>query len=727
MNILFDKATSTFRLDTKSSSYLFQIVKGGYLCHLYWGGHIEDTSMVGISRLYAEAYDPADGDMHERPYPMRFIPQEFACDGITDFRISAVRIEAPDGTTATDFRYQKHEIIAGKMPIDGLPATYAEPDEAMTLKIWMRDTETDMEAILWYTVFEAYDAITRHVTLTNHGEHPTTVKRLYSACTDFAGSDFDILYLYGAWATEANVGRIPVPKSVFTVQSNRGISSHEHNPFLALCAKGADENKGDVYGFSFVYSGSFCAQVEADTQSLTRVIMGFNPDNFSWRLEPGEEISSPEVVMVHSSEGLTNMSQTYHSLYRNQLCRGKWKYQRRPVLINSWEPFLFDFNKEKLLRLARESADVGVELFVLDDGWFGERNSATTSLGDWYVNQEKIGGTLSELANEIRAMGLKFGLWFEPEMISKNSNLYRAHPDWCLHSGGRPRSELRNQLVLDFSRPEVVDYIIDAVSKVLESAPIDYVKWDMNRSLSEVGSTSLPRERQGEVYHRYIIGLYRAMETLTSRFPDILFEGCSGGGGRFDPGILYYMPQFWGSDNTDAMDRLNIHYGETLVYPLSSLSAHVSAVPNLQVNRTTPLSSRFHAALTGSFGYELDICKLTDQEKEQIREQIATYKQYQDLLMNGDYYRLISPFEGNGSAWIVVSKDKREALAGYFKVLSKRWHRRSLRLKGLDDTLRYRQQGTDYRYYGSTLMNAGIPLPKLWGDFLSCLFHLKAE
>ena len=727
MNIVFDKNTYTFRLDTNSSSYMFQVVKSGYLCHIYWGGLIGDISLTSISKLYAEPYNPQDEKFSERPYQLRFMPQEFSCYGITDYRVSSIKIEAENGTTATDFRYIGHEIIRGKPEIEGLPSTYANSDEAMTLKVFVRDFAIGIDAILWYTVFDKYDVLTRRVTLINTGTNAVKLNRLYSTCVDFPEDDYDILYLYGSWANEANVERVPVPKSVFTIQSNHGISSREHNPFFALCAKDSNEHNGDVYGFSLVYSGSFSAQIEADAQSLTRVIMGLNPENFSWCLKQGESFSSPEVVMVYSKNGFNGMSQTYHKLYRNNLCNGKWQHKLRPILINSWESFFFDFNKEKLLNLAKESAELGIDLFVLDDGWFADRNNDKTSLGDWYANEIKLGGNLTELASEIKSLGLSFGLWIEPEAISKNSKLYECHPDWCLHCGDRPRSEQRNQLVLDFSRIEVVDYIISTLSNILESAPIDYVKWDMNRSLSEVGSCILPKEEQGEVSHRYVLGLYHVMDVITKKFPDILFEGCCGGGGRFDPGILYYMPQIWASDNTDAIDRLTIHYGETMVYPLSCISAHVSAVPNLQSNRTTPLKTRFHSALTGSFGYELDICNLGSDEKMHIKKQITEYKSYQKLITEGNYYRLISPLKDSESAWIIVSEDKKEALVGYFRILSKKSYLRSLKLAGLDSSYRYLVIGTDLKYYGSTLMSAGITLPKLWGDYTSYLFHLRAE
>ncbi len=725
MSITFDQKTCTFKLDTAHSSYMFQVLDGGYLCHLYWGGRIDAASLPFLSREYAGPYVRDAREMEERPYPLNTLPQEFPCEGVTDFRVSAARVTAENGTSATDFRYRSHAVTRGKPPIDGLPATYADGEEAETLAVTLYDDQTGAEAVLWYTAFKGLDAITRRVTVTNRGAAPCTVKRLFSASLDFFQGPLDLVQLYGGGADERHVERRPLSRAVTSIQSGRGISSHEHNPFIALCAHDATEYSGEVYGFNLVYSGSFAAVAEVDNQPSVRVLMGLNPENFSWRLEPGERFETPEAVLVYSGEGFSAMSHTYHDLYRNHLCRGQWKNKPRPVLINNWEATYFDFNREKLLALAKEAAEAGIELFVLDDGWFGHRDADDCSLGDWVVNTEKLGGSLSDLAEDIHRLGMQFGLWFEPEMISPDSDLYRAHPDWCLHCGERMRSTLRHQLVLDMSREDVVNYVIQAVSDILSSCPIDYVKWDMNRSLSEVGSALLPPERQGETHHRYMLGVYRAMEVITSRFPHILFEGCAGGGGRFDPGILYYMPQIWTSDNTDAVERLKIQYGTSLAYPLSCMSAHVSTCPNHQVGRTTPLATRFHAALTGSFGYELDLCSMSPEEKEAVKAQIVEYHRYQEILTKGRFYRLLDPADNAYCAWMTVGKGCGEALVCYFKILSD--NKRlplSLRLRGLDPERRYRDSRTGEIYSGVTLMNAGLPLPCLWGDFLSHIVHL---
>ena len=725
MSVFYDTLTRTFRLDTPKTSYMMQVLEGGYLCHLYWGGKIDAASLGFLSRRHS---GDEEAVKESAPYPGRLgiMPQEFPPEGTSDFRVSAVHISAGQEVAASDFRYKKHEIIPGKPPIEGLPATYAGEEEAATLAITLWDEWSQTEAILWYTVFEDVDAIVRRVTVVNRSTVPCTIERLFSACIDFPRDSHDVIYLHGGWADERNIERKPLPRAILSVQSGRGISSHEHNPFIALCDKETTESYGDVYGLSLVYSGSFAAVTEVDNQPAARVLIGLNPDTFSWSLQPGEKFDSPEAVLVYSSAGLNGMSREYHRLYRHNLCKSKWKTAQRPILINNWEATYFDFNKEKLLALVKESAEAGVELFVLDDGWFGQRDSDDSSLGDWVENTEKLGGTLSELSEAIHGLGMKFGLWFEPEMISPDSDLYRAHPDWCLHTGRRPRTTARNQLVLDMARDDVTEFVINAVSKVLEGGAVDYVKWDMNRSLTEVGASLPEQGNHGEMHHRYMLGVYKVIDALTSRFPDILFEGCAGGGGRFDPGMLHYMPQIWTSDNTDAVQRLKIQYGTSLVYPPCAMSAHVSASPNHQMNRSTPLTTRFHASLTGSFGYELNLCKMSTEEKQEISKQIEEYKGYRELLSNGVFYRLINPFEGNRCAWMTVSQDKSQALASYFVMLGdNKKLPLTLRLCGLDAGKRYKERATGAVYSGNVLMNVGLPLPALWGDFLSHTVYLE--
>jgi len=495
---------------------------------------------------------------------------------------------------------------------------------------------------------------------------------------------------------------------------------------MALLAKDATEDYGEVYGFSLVYSGSFLAQAEVDQYGIARVGIGLQPFNFQWLLEPGESFQAPEAVLVRSSQGLGGLSRTYHRLYRTRLCRGEFRDRKRPILINNWEATYFNFNADKIKEIAYAGKELGLELFVLDDGWFGKRDNDDSSLGDWVEDRRKLPEGLGKLGKDITAMGMEFGLWFEPEMVSPESDLYRKHPDWCLHVPGHKRSLARQQLVLDLSRKDVCDYIVESVSSVLSSAPITYVKWDMNRNMTEIGSALLPPERQRETGHRYILGLYDVMERIVSSFPHILFESCSGGGGRFDPGMLYYMPQTWTSDDTDAVERLKIQYGTSIVYPASSMGAHVSAVPNHQVHRSTPLETRGHVAMSGNFGYELDLTKLSEEEREDIRKQVTEYKELRMLIQYGDFYRLLSPFEGNETAWMFVSDDKKEAFATYFRVLAEpNPPLRRLRLKGLDPVKSYRLQHNGEVYRGDELMYFGLSLPQREGDFRSLLFILK--
>jgi len=524
------------------------------------------------------------------------------------------------------------------------------------------------------------------------------------------------------------VHRRPLVPGLQAVESRRGASSHVQNPFVALLERGADETRGDVYGVSLVYSGSFTAGVEVDQFHAPRLFIGINPFDFGWRLKPGESFQTPEAVLVFSAEGLGGMSRKFHDLYRSRLCRGTFRDKTRPILVNNWEATYFDFNADKIEAIARAGKELGIELFVLDDGWFGKRDSDNSSLGDWFVDRRKLPNGLEDLARRVRDLGMQFGLWFEPEMVSPDSELYRAHPDWCLHIEGRRRTEARQQLILDLTREDVQDYIVRTISDVLSSAPITYVKWDMNRNMTEIGSAKLPPERQRETAHRYMLGLYSVLERITSAFPHVLFESCSGGGGRFDPGMLYYMPQTWTSDNTDAISRLKIQYGTSIVYPVSAMGAHVSAVPNHQVGRVTPLETRGHVALSGNFGYELDLTKFTDEEKEIVKAQTALCKEIRHLVQFGDFYRLLSPFEGNAAAWMFVAKDKREAFAVYVQILKEPYAPLDrFRLKGLNPDLDYEMDEDGLVYGGDELMNAGLPVPQFSGDFRSRVWRLRAK
>jgi alpha-galactosidase len=538
---------------------------------------------------------------------------------------------------------------------------------------------------------------------------------------------FEMLQLSGAWVRERHVHKRKLVPGLQAVESRRGSSSHMQNPFIALLAEGTTETFGEAYGLSFVYSGSFKAGVEVDQFHTARLFAGINDFDFNWLLKGGESFQTPEAILVYSDEGIGGMSRGYHDLYRTRLCRGEFRDKARPILINNWEATYFNFNADKIEAIATAGQQLGIELFVLDDGWFGKRDSDNSSLGDWFVDRNKLPNGLPDLVQRVKSLNMEFGLWFEPEMISPESELYRNHPDWCLHVEGRRRTQARRQLVLDLSRADVQDYIVTVVSDILSSAPITYVKWDMNRNMTEIGSALLPAERQRETAHRYMLGLYSVLERITTAFPHILFESCSGGGGRFDPGMLYYMPQTWTSDNTDAVSRLKIQYGTSIVYPVSAMGSHVSAVPNHQVNRITSLSTRGHVALSGNFGYELDLTRFSEEEQVEVKAQVALYKEVRHLVQFGDFYRLLSPFEGNDTAWMFVAKDKSEAFAVFVTVLQEpNPVLGRFRLQGLDAGKNYVLKGSETVYGGDELMYAGLPKPQFHGDFSSAVFHFKA-
>jgi len=616
MSIKFNPKNKIFHLQASDTSYIIQIYKSGHLAHLYWGQKVKSSDLSYVLQIGALPWE-TKVDINDPTYSLDNLPQEYPAYGTTDLRQPAYQVQLENGTTITELLYSTHRIFKGKPKLEGLPATYVESeDEAETLEIEMYDSIIDLKVILSYTIFEKLNVITRSVRFVNEGAKNLKLLRTLSMSVDFADSDFDLLHLSGAWARERHIEKRRLTRGIQSIGSSRGCSSHQHNPFIALMKNNVDEHNGEVYGFSLVYSGNHLAQVEVDHYDTTRVTMGINPFDFSWLLESSESFQSPEVVMVYSTCGLNGMSQTYHELYRTRLCRGKFRDMERPILINNWEATYFDFNSDKLFDIAKAGKELGMELFVLDDGWFGKRNIDDCSLGDWYENKEKMPEGLKGLSDKINAIDMEFGIWFEPEMVSPDSDLYRAHPDWCIHVPDRNRSQERSQLILDFSRSEVCESIKDMLSNILANAPITYVKWDMNRNMSEVGSLALPPERQKEVSHRYILGLYWLMEELTNEFPNVLFEGCAGGGGRFDPGILHYMPQIWASDDSDAIERLYVQYGTSIVYPPSSICAHVSAVPNHVVHRNTSLETRGNVAMSGVLGYELDLTKTPDIDKE---------------------------------------------------------------------------------------------------------------
>lgn len=727
MSIHFHEDLGVFHLQSDRSSYVIELVRGVYPAHAYWGRRIRDNRALGLLERRGRASFSPSPFREDASFSLDSLPQEYPGYGSGDFRQPAYQVQLANGTTVNEAEYVRHRIYSGKPKLEGLPAVYTEQDdEADTLELELFDRVSGLTIYLSYTVMKAFDAISRSVSFRNDSKENMTLLRAMSASVDMNHSRYDLLHLHGAWARERHVQRRRLSPGMQGIESRRGSSSHNHNPFLALLSEGAGEEHGEVYGFSLVYSGSFSAQVEVDQYETARVTMGLNPFDFSWLLEPGQSFQTPEAVMVFSAEGLGGMSRRYHKMYRTRLSRGQFRDATRPVLVNNWEATYFNFNADKIEQIASAGRDLGIELFVLDDGWFGKRNDDTTSLGDWVVDKNKLPEGLEDLVKRVRDLDMQFGLWFEPEMISPDSDLYRQHPDWCLHVEGRRRTEGRQQLILDFSRQEVGDAVADMVRSILQSAPITYVKWDMNRNMTEIGSAALPPERQRETAHRYMLGLYRVMEQLTTEFPHILFESCSGGGGRYDPGMLYYMPQTWTSDNSDAVSRLKIQYGTSLVYPLSSMGAHVSAVPNHQVHRNTSLRTRGHAAMSGNFGYELDLTVFSEQEKEEVREQVKLYKEIRHLVQFGDFYRLRNPFEGNEAAWTIVSEDRSEAVLYYFRILSEAnepivW----LRTAGLDPEGDYRCVEDGNIYGGDRLMNAGLAIPAMHGDFQSFIWRFK--
>jgi alpha-galactosidase len=629
----------------------------------------------------------------------------------------------------------------------GLPATYVEnEDEAKTLEIKLFDKLLNAELILYYSTFYDYDTITRSVKIINKGIENLYLDRFMSFSIDMFDSDYEMVQLSGTWARERHMYRTSFRPGIQSIESTRGASSHHQNPFLAICRKNTDEFNGEVYGFSLVYSGSFLAQIEVDHYKTSRIMMGINPFDFKWKLEKNKEFQSPEAVLVYSDSGFNKMSQIYHKFYRERLARGKYRDKIRPILINNWEATYFNFTEEKILDMAKEAKKLGIELFVLDDGWFGKRDNDRSSLGDWFEYEKKLPNGIKGLSEKIVELGLQFGLWFEPEMISRDSELFRKHPDWAIQVENRKLATGRNQFVLDMSRKEVRDYLYETISEILKNSKISYVKWDMNRNISNIGSYKLDKDRQQELLHRYILGVYELYDRLTTEFPDILFESCAGGGGRFDPGMLYYAPQGWISDDTDAIERLKIQYGTSIVYPLSSMGSHVSAVPNHQVRRVTSIETRTNVALFGTFGYELDITKMNEQEKDIIKKDIEFFKNYRELIFKGDFYRLLSPFESNETSWMVVSNDKKEAILGYYQVLFEpNPGFKKIRFCGLDENLEYeiyirKNQELEKigEYNGDELINFGLILEQDYirvfleeitenGDYNSKLFILKAK
>lgn len=728
--IHFDENHQLFTLHTAHTTYQMKVGRYGYLHHLYYGDRVEgqDFSYLlvprtrGFSPVSWEAYQDND-----RAYSQDLLPMEYSGFGVGDFRESCVDAEQADGSLAADFRYVSHTITRGKPALPGLPAVYAAENEAETLEITLVDRTSGLQAVLQYAVLPEFDTITRSVRLSNTGSGKIILRRALSCCLDFqVPHPMEAVTFYGSHVGERTPQRISLPHGKFRVDSVRGTSSHHQNPFMVLCSPETGEDHGPCYGMMLVYSGNFLAQAEMDQANQVRAVMGIHPQAFARTLAPGAVFQTPEVILTYSGAGFDRMSNQLHRLIRTHLMRGEWRFRRPPVLVNNWEATYFKFDEEKLYEIARQAADLGIEMLVMDDGWFGKRDNDFSGLGDWFVNEQKLKGGLKPLVDRINGLGLEFGIWFEPEMISEDSDLFRAHPDWALQMPGRPNVYGRNQLVLDLSRQEVQDYLFERLSAILNSANITYVKWDMNRSLANVWSANLPPQRQGEVYHRYVLGVYALLERFVTAFPHVLLEGCSGGGGRFDAGMLYYSPQIWCSDNSDAVDRLMIQMGTSFGYPVRAMGSHVSVCPNHQNGRTTPFHTRGAVAMSGAFGYELDLCKLTEEEKAQVRQQIAEYKENSELIHFGSYHRLSLPEAGARYAgWMMVSPDQSRAMVTcVWRYAEANGPMPVIRLRGLDPEADYYIPEKDLTVRGRALETVGLPVERTRGDYVAMIYHL---
>lgn len=710
MAIIIDQEQKLITLHTKNTTYQMGVGNYGQLPHLYYG-----KRLTGDMRYLLTYYDRGfSGNPYEaecdKTYSMDALPQEYPCFGNGDFRSPAFILKNADGSYCADLRFVSCEICEGKYRIPGLPAAYDETGtESETLKVYLEDKPSGVQVTLLYGIFAELDIITRAVQITNRGQEAVHIEKAASAVLDFMTGEFDVIHFHGRHGMERILERTPVEHGNQVFGSRRGSSSHQQNPFVMLAGKQTGEDAGECYGCMLLYSGNFKAEAEKDQYEQTRLVMGLSDEMFSWKLEPGETFDTPETAFSYSANGFSTLSWNLHRLIRSHICRSAYRDTKRPVLINNWEATYFDFTEDRLVEIAAKAKECGVELFVLDDGWFGKRSNDYTGLGDWVANKERLPFGIKGLADRIEEMGMKFGLWFEPEMVNKDSDLYRAHPDWILHAPQRASCHGRNQYVLDFSRKEVVDCIYDMMYKILSESKISYIKWDMNRSITECYSVALPADRQGEVFHRYILGVYDLYERLTTAFPQILFESCASGGGRFDPGMLYYAPQGWISDDTDAAERVRIQYGTSMCYPISSMGSHVSVVPNHQLNRITSLHTRANVAYFGTFGYELDLNKLTDEEIAEVKAQIIFMKEYRELIQFGNFYRLKSPFDGNETVWMTVSEDKRKALVFWYRernVVNAEFTR--VRLQGLDPDLIYKNEYNGTENYGDELMNLGL-------------------
>ena len=732
MDIICHEGSKQFHLFNDSISYIIGILPNGEPGQLYFGKRVHDREDYGYLVNYV-GRAMFVGKSDEESFSLEANRREYPSFGTGDYRQSAYSLLFEDGSHVSTLKFESFKISDGKPKLKGLPAVYTQEDEeARTLELTLKDELKGVRAVLLYTIFRDYPVIARSVRFINEGKECVTLDRAMSLCLDLPDHDYEWMQFSGAWAREKRPITKQLDEGTVLVESLRGHSSANHNPFVILKRKNTDEFQGEAIGAALIYSGNFLTSAEVDTYGSLRLMTGINPSYFSWILEEGEEFQTPEALLIRTEEGLNGLSQNLHRLYRKRLSRGIWKEKERPILLNNWEATQMDFDEESILKIASKGKDAGVELFVLDDGWFGARNDDRAGLGDWFENREKLPEGIKGLSDKIHDMGLKFGLWFEPEMVNPDSDLFRKHPEWALSTPGREMSLGRHQLVLDLSRQDVLDYLYERMHAIISEGKIDYVKWDMNRTISECFSNATPAKEQGKVYHRYMLGVYRLYERLIGDFPDLLFESCASGGSRFDAGMLYYAPQTWGSDDTDAVERLKIQYGTSYGYPISSIGAHVSEVPNQQTGRICSIANRANVAYFGTFGYEMDLNKLSDEEFEEIKVQIEFMKKYRSLIQGGDFYRLLSPFEGNYCSWMVVSEDKKKAIFAFYRILSEPnpAHKR-IRLKGLDPDRLY-SIGQE-EHYGSELMEIGIEAAEIpqpvWvdpqGDFVSEVFVLE--
>ncbi len=711
-------------------------VHNGLLVHTYYGPHMNGDAGYALSyRDRGFSVNPYDSKFN-RTVSSDTLPLEYPCEGSGDFRASAFSVSRANGASGCDLRYEGYEVVKGKYSLKGLPAVYADEEEAETLLVTLRDRDAGIKVVLQYGVLPEIDVITRAVQITNEGNVPVVLNQTASACLDFVSGEWELMHFYGRHANERAAARVEIAEREIVIGTRRGMSSHHENPFIVIAENGADENKGQCVGMCFVYSGGFSANISRDAFGTTRAVMGLQPELFNYPLNPAETFQAPEAAMVYSAEGFAKMSHCFHKMISEHICRGPWKNRRRPVLINNWEATGMTFDGEKILSIARKASELGVEMMVLDDGWFGARDTDNAGLGDWKVNTEKLGCTMGELADKIRAMGMKFGLWIEPEMVNEDSDLYREHPDWALTIPGKEPILGRNQLVLDFSRKEVVDNIFSQISAVLDDCRADYVKMDFNRPIADVYSRTAGTQSRGKILYDYMLGVYSFMERLLERYPDLLLEGCAGGGGRFDAGMLYYCPQIWCSDNTDAIDRIRIQYGTSFCYPCRTMGAHVSAVPNGDTRRRTPINTRAVVAMAGTFGYELDLNLITEEEMEEVPKQIETFKKYWNLLHNGLYYRLTDVIRNRKeAAWMMVAEDQSEALLNIVTLdATGNGPNRFVRCAGLDPEAFYKDEESGNVYAASALMTIGLPMPRIklpgipWnptpGEYESFQIHL---